>query len=180
LFVALALAACDTSSHAPSLAHDDFGDPIRIGAPPTRIVSLNPATTEILFALGADRVWPPQFDLWRFGKLVRISATSSSRMSSVRRASRPRDSTPVRTIARRRRFRAGVKHASLGTITSPFRRTVRMLGAILRDSAREAVKRLIFRRSAACALQQEPPAADGVLAHLGRAIDHNWLGQLHD
>ena len=32
---------------------DDFGDTLRMEAPPTRIVSLNPATTEILFAIGA-------------------------------------------------------------------------------------------------------------------------------
>ena len=32
---------------------DDFGDSVVIGAPATRIVSLNPTTTEILFALGA-------------------------------------------------------------------------------------------------------------------------------
>ena len=35
------------------LGVDDFGDTITFGTPPTRIVSLNPATTELLFALGA-------------------------------------------------------------------------------------------------------------------------------
>ena len=32
---------------------DDFGDPLVIGTPPRRIVSLNPTTTELLFAIGA-------------------------------------------------------------------------------------------------------------------------------
>lgn len=32
---------------------DDFGDTVRIAAPPARIVSLNPSTTELLFAIGA-------------------------------------------------------------------------------------------------------------------------------
>lgn len=35
------------------VAVDDFGDTVRLGAPPARIVSLNPTTTEVLFALGA-------------------------------------------------------------------------------------------------------------------------------
>ena len=45
---------------------DDFGRVVRLGAAPRRIVSLNPATTELLFALGAgDRVvGRTQYDLW--------------------------------------------------------------------------------------------------------------------
>jgi ABC-type Fe3+-hydroxamate transport system substrate-binding protein len=34
------------------IASDDFGDPLQLGAPAQRIVSLSPTTTEILFALG--------------------------------------------------------------------------------------------------------------------------------
>jgi len=37
----------------PSKVVDDFGDTIVVGDPPARIVSLVPATTELLFALGA-------------------------------------------------------------------------------------------------------------------------------
>lgn len=37
---------------APLLAVDDLGDTVRLAAPATRIVSLIPATTELLFALG--------------------------------------------------------------------------------------------------------------------------------
>ncbi len=45
---------------------DDFGQVVRLAAAPRRIVSLNPATTELLFALGAgDRVvGRTQYDLW--------------------------------------------------------------------------------------------------------------------
>lgn len=66
--LALALAACSRGgTDAPAL--DDAGDPLPAPGPRSRIVSLNPATTEILFALGAaDRVvgrtrwdgWPPE------------------------------------------------------------------------------------------------------------------------
>lgn len=45
---------------------DDYGNTVRLDASPRRIVSLNPATTELLFALGAgDRVvGRTQYDLW--------------------------------------------------------------------------------------------------------------------
>ena len=58
----LALApACAAPDHAQrtstDTARDDYGNPIPMGLAPRRIVSLNPATTEILFAIGAgDRV----------------------------------------------------------------------------------------------------------------------------
>ena len=55
--LAIALGACAGSTAKPipaeSLVIDDFGDSIAVAAPPSRIVSLNPATTELLFALGA-------------------------------------------------------------------------------------------------------------------------------
>lgn len=54
LGAALAAAAC-AGERAPisSLSVDDFGDTLHLGATPTRVVSLNPVTTELLFALGA-------------------------------------------------------------------------------------------------------------------------------
>jgi iron complex transport system substrate-binding protein len=47
-------------------AHDDFGHPLAIGAAPSRIVSLNPTTTEILFAIGAGNrlVGRSQYDVF--------------------------------------------------------------------------------------------------------------------
>ncbi len=52
--VALACSACvvDTPKSRASIA-DDFGDSLTVGAPSARIVSLNPTTTEIVYALGA-------------------------------------------------------------------------------------------------------------------------------
>ena len=62
-------AASHTESHTESRIADDFGDTLTLRAAPRRIVSLNPPTTELLFAIGAgprlvgrttfDR-WPPQ------------------------------------------------------------------------------------------------------------------------
>jgi len=54
--VALGLGAVLTAAAALSVTvTDDSGTIIRLGARPTRIVSLTPSNTEILFALGLDR-----------------------------------------------------------------------------------------------------------------------------
>ena len=66
--LALALVACarDTSPAPTSRATDDFGDTLVLRAPPRRIVSLNPSTTELLFAIGAGgrRGGPTTYDRW--------------------------------------------------------------------------------------------------------------------
>jgi iron complex transport system substrate-binding protein len=52
----IVVAACHARNGASSAAAtplDDFGDAVAIARPPRRIVSLNPTTTEILFAIGA-------------------------------------------------------------------------------------------------------------------------------
>jgi iron complex transport system substrate-binding protein len=57
LLASVAPVACrqaESSRHVDTALRDDFGASVRIPAtPPQRIVSLNPATTEILFAIGA-------------------------------------------------------------------------------------------------------------------------------
>jgi iron complex transport system substrate-binding protein len=67
---ALALASgCRVETPTSADVHDDFGDAIPAAAPARRIVSLNPTTTELLYAIGAgDRLvgrttwdlYPPQ------------------------------------------------------------------------------------------------------------------------
>jgi len=47
------LGACRAETPQAAGAHDDFGDPIAAAAAPRRIVSLNPTTTELLYAIGA-------------------------------------------------------------------------------------------------------------------------------
>ena len=61
--VVFAVSACggtsssNASANNAALGVDDFGDTIRIATPAARVVSLNPVTTELLFALGAgDRL----------------------------------------------------------------------------------------------------------------------------
>src|SRR5690348_5682089 len=58
LLLASVLAGCQRSEQAPVRSdepRDDYGTRIAIGKPPTRIVSLNSTTTEILFAIGAGK-----------------------------------------------------------------------------------------------------------------------------
>ncbi|HEU4641653.1 MAG TPA: helical backbone metal receptor [Gemmatimonadaceae bacterium] len=69
LLIVLASLACGgRSAPATSAGTDDFGAPVRAGTArvPARIVSLNPTTTELLFAIGAgDRVvGRTHWDVW--------------------------------------------------------------------------------------------------------------------
>lgn len=64
--LALALTACGESSRQSHVLRDDFGNPISFAPVPSRIVSLSPATTEILFTIGAGSrlVGRSHYDLW--------------------------------------------------------------------------------------------------------------------
>jgi iron complex transport system substrate-binding protein len=63
---ALTALGCARSGAASTAEVDDFGDTVRVGAPPLRIVSLTPATTELVFALGAGSrlVGRTSYDSW--------------------------------------------------------------------------------------------------------------------
>jgi iron complex transport system substrate-binding protein len=143
----LTLAACDKSRTEVATVSDDFGDPVRSGQPPTRIVSLNPVTTEMLFAFGAGSrlVGRSQFDLWpEAASLVPDLGNGLQPNVEVVLGAHPdlvilyasQDNRPAAA-----RFRAaGVSTLSLRTDhIADFRRTVQLLGSILRDSARARV-----------------------------------------
>jgi iron complex transport system substrate-binding protein len=142
--LALAIPACSDSRTQSVAATDDFGDPVRIGPSPTRIVSLNPATTEILFTLGAGSrlVGRTKYDLWPdSAKLIpplgdgirpNVEAVLSSHPDLVILYA-SQDNRPAASRLRA----AGVNTLSIKVDhISDFRRTVQLLGAILRDSAR--------------------------------------------
>jgi iron complex transport system substrate-binding protein len=145
LFVcSLALAACEKPRAVATALSDDFGDSVRIGAPAKRIVSLNPATTEIFFALGAGSrlVGRSDFDLWPDSARM-VPALGNGLQPNVEAVlgTHPdlvvlyasQDNRPAAA-----RFRAaGVNTLALkNDHISDFRRTVEVLGAILGDSAR--------------------------------------------
>jgi ABC-type Fe3+-hydroxamate transport system substrate-binding protein len=144
LTLALAICACG-DSRAPSLAvSDDFGDPVRVGSTPTRIVSLNPATTEILFTLGAGArlVGRTKYDSWPDSARL-IPALGDGIQPNVEAvlASRP-DLVILYASQDNRPAAARLRAAGVNTLSlkvdhiSDFKRTVLLLGTILRDSAR--------------------------------------------
>ncbi|MGH7670803.1 MAG: ABC transporter substrate-binding protein [Gemmatimonadaceae bacterium] len=126
---------------------DDFGDTLRVPAsPPRRIVSLNPTTTEIVFAIGAGArlVGRSQWDSWPdsarrvpdLGPAVRpnIEATLAAHPDLVLLYASA-DDQPAATRLRA----AGVPVAALRIDRiEDFRRATRDIGALLGDSARAA------------------------------------------
>jgi ABC-type Fe3+-hydroxamate transport system substrate-binding protein len=140
----LALAACEKPSTEAATVRDDFGDPVGLGEPPRRIVSLNPATTEILFALGAGQRLVGRSDYDLFPDSARLVPSIGQGIQPNVEAvlgTKPDlvilyGSQDNRPAAARLRA-AGVSTLALkNDHVSDFRRTVEMLGAILRDSAR--------------------------------------------
>jgi ABC-type Fe3+-hydroxamate transport system substrate-binding protein len=141
---ALAIVACEKPRTEPASLKDDFGDPVRLGPVPTRIVSLNPATTEILFTLGAASrlIGRTKYDFWPdSAKLIPALGDGIRPNVEVVLGTHPdlvllyasQDNRPAAE-----RFRAaGVNTLSLKVDhISDFRRTVSLLGAILHDSVR--------------------------------------------
>jgi iron complex transport system substrate-binding protein len=160
----LVLAACEKPRSERATVRDDFGDPVTIAEPPRRIVSLSPATTEILFALGAGSrvVGRSDFDLWPDSARL-IPALGQGLQPNVEAVlgTQPdlvvlyasQDNRPAAA-----RFRAaGVTTLALkNDHISEFRRTVGLLGSVLRDSARartvtDSVYRTLDRVRAATA-----------------------------
>ena len=126
---------------------DDFGDTIRLAARPSRIVSLNPTTTEILFTLGAGSrmVGRTQYDLWpdsaRFvpdlgpGIRPNVEAVIGARPDLVLLYA----SEDNRAAARSLRG-AGITTAAFRVDSiAEFDRLTRLLGRLIGDSARGAL-----------------------------------------
>jgi len=144
------LAACKRSDQSASTLRDDFGNAIHVPAtPPSRIVSLNPATTETFFALGAGRrlIGRTHFDLWPdSARLVpdlgnginpNVEAILGARPDLVvLYASEDNRAAAARLIA------SGINTVSLkNDHVADFARTTMLLGAILHDTARAATVR---------------------------------------
>ena len=140
--------ARDSAAQAPVVGgvqppiRDDFGDTLGLVSPPRRIISLNPATTELFFALGAgDRlVGRTHFDLYPDaakavpdlgnGMQPNVEAVLGARPDLVVLYA----STDNRDAARRLRG-AGVQTLTLRVDRiADFRRTVMTLGAVLGDT----------------------------------------------
>jgi ABC-type Fe3+-hydroxamate transport system substrate-binding protein len=143
-FLALAMVACKAPPRDAPVSLDDFGNPITLGAAPTRIVSLSPATTEILFTIGGGSrlVGRSKYDLWPDsatlvpnlggGMRPNVEAVLGVRPDLVLLYA----SQDNRAAADRFRS-AGVNTLSLRTNTiAEFRHVTALLGAIIHDTTR--------------------------------------------
>jgi len=154
--LALGSIACKRTAPEASPLRDDFGNPITIPATaPSRIVSLNPATTEIFFAIGAGSrlIGRTHYDLWpdsaRFvpdlgnGINPNVEAILGARPDLVvlygSQENRP---AATRLIA------SGVNTLALkNDHIADFARTAMLLGAILHDTVRAATVRDSVKRT---------------------------------
>ncbi len=140
----LALTGCEKQPSQLATLRDDFGDPVRIDQVPTRIVSLSPATTEILFALGAGPrvIGRSDFDLWPADARA-IPALGNGIQPNVEAVLGIHPDLVILYASQDNRPAADrLRAAGVNTLAlrldhiSDFRRTAQLLGAILRDSAR--------------------------------------------
>lgn len=126
---------------------DDFGDTIHADRRPERIVSLTPATTEILFALGAGErlVGRGEYDKWPDGALAVPDLGPGLRPNvEAILAARP---DLVLLYASQDNRPAAQRLRSAGIMTVAFKvdriehfdRTTRLLGRLIGDSARGAL-----------------------------------------
>ena len=130
-----------------SYAIDDFGDTIRLVSAPSRIVSLNPTTTEILFAIGAGSrlVGRSSYDGWP-AEAKQVADLGPGIKPSVEAiiAARPDlvllyASADNRPAAQRLR-NSGIATASFKVDSiAEFDRLTRLLGRLVGDSARGAL-----------------------------------------
>jgi iron complex transport system substrate-binding protein len=147
ILVAFAVVACKSPARDAAVLRDDFDNPIIIGAAPTRIVSLSPATTEVLFTIGGGSrlVGRSKYDLWPdSAKLVpnlgdgmrpNVEAVLGARPDLVLLYA----SQDNRAAADRFRA-AGINTLSLRqNRIAEFRRVTTLLGAIIHDTTRARV-----------------------------------------
>jgi iron complex transport system substrate-binding protein len=126
---------------------DDFGDTVRLRALPRRIVSLNPATTELFFALGAgDRVvGRTHFDLYPTAAQA-VQDLGSAIPPNVESVLGVRPDLVLLYASESNREPAARLHAAgVPTLTlridhiADFRRAVGILGRVVGDTARALV-----------------------------------------
>ena len=165
----LAVLACDQRRAERVDARDDFGDPVEFDQVPARIVSLSPATTEILFALGAGNrvVGRSDFDLWPV-EARRIATLGNGLQPNVEAVLGTHPDLVILYASQGNRPAADrLRAAGVTTLAlrndhiSDFRRTTELMGWILRDSARaravtDSVYRTLDRVRAATAALPRP------------------------
>jgi ABC-type Fe3+-hydroxamate transport system substrate-binding protein len=149
LLAAASVVACGTARDSlgrtkSQLDIDDFGDTVRLTTAPARIVTLNPATTEILFALGAGPhvIGRTHWDSWPdSARLVPDLGDGLRPNVEAVLAARP-DLVVLYASADNRDARERLRSAGVRTLAlkidriADFRRATRLLGTMIGDTAR--------------------------------------------
>jgi ABC-type Fe3+-hydroxamate transport system substrate-binding protein len=141
-----ALCACQSaerSARADGPPRDDYGTLVAIGKPPARIVSLNPTTTEILFAIGAGRrlVGRSQYDVFPESASTIPSLGPALRPSVEAIIAAKPDLVILYASEDNRPAFDRLRQASIPTVAfkldsiEQFRRDTRLLGRLTGDSA---------------------------------------------
>jgi ABC-type Fe3+-hydroxamate transport system substrate-binding protein len=143
----IAVLGCTRVEYPRAEARDDFGDAIILRATPQRIVSLNPATTDLVFALGAGNrlVGRTHWDAYP-AEALKVPDLGSGIRPNVEAVLGAKPdlvllyaSNDNRPAARELRA-AGVNTLSLKIDhIADFYRASRLIGSLLGDSARGAV-----------------------------------------
>lgn len=141
-----AVACRDVRPRVDNSVHDDFGAPIRLDGRPRRIVSLNPTTTELLFALGAgDRlVGRSQYDVFPDSARVVPSVGPAIRPNIEAILGRTPDLVILYASDDNRIAYDRLSAAHIAAVAfridsiAQFTRDARLLGRMLGDSARAA------------------------------------------
>ena len=186
------LSSCrrDVAAHAPET--DDFGDAIVVRQTPGRIVSLNPATTDLVFALGAgDRlVGRTHWDVYPdAAKLVPDLGSGLRPNVEAVLGARP-DLVILYASEDNRAAASELRAAGVNTISlkidhiADFHRASRLIARLLGDSTRgaivsDSVKKTLRRVSAATSSLVRPKVFwhiwDAPLITIGRGSYMNEL-----
>jgi ABC-type Fe3+-hydroxamate transport system substrate-binding protein len=164
LLAAAALACGERPAERTGYEIDDFGAVVALGAPPARIVSLNPTTTEILFALGAGPrlVGRTHWDLYP-DSARRVPDMGDGLRPNVEAVLAARPDLVVLYASEDNRAAArALREAGVGTVAlkvdriAHFRRATTLLGRLVGDTTRardviDSVTRTLDRVRAATA-----------------------------
>lgn len=140
---------CATPAEKSAASVDDFGDTLRVAAAPQRIISLNPATTELVFALGAGArlVGRTTYDSWPdSAKLVPDLGTGLRPNVEAILGAHP-DLVLLYASQDNRAAAARLRSAGISTLSlkidsiGSFKSAVMLIGRVLGDTARARVVR---------------------------------------
>lgn len=188
----VAATACSRDAMQAAPEADDFGDPIVVRSAPRRIVSLNPATTDLIFALGAgDRlVGRTHWDVYPEAA-TRVPDLGSGIRPNVEAVLGARPDLVILYASKDNRAAASeLRTAGVNTLSlkidhiADFYHASRTIGRLLGDSARgalvaDSVERTLKRVRAATQPLEKPTVFwhiwDAPLITIGRGSYMNEL-----